>query len=265
MTKEAKGKAQTNESAAATTGAREYADAQQRFSKATASAQVLLQKLLLNAYRDYSTSLQEAQRDLEGRAFEAYQNLVSAHVESSAVGGGGAEAYQEYVRAGTEVATQSNFQDEAGSAYQELMMAVAGAQNEPDAQPRLAAEYSKYVGRLESTWKTAQEKHTRAEQAYTALVKACNDDLTRRQQDLKFAYEQYAGHLKEAHAQSDFEKRVTTAADGYVAAVNDAWKQAQTIYNDAAAGLIAAQKAVVESLSSPLAEPAHAPPPQSRD
>lgn len=230
--------------------ARQYVEAQQRFTQTMSEAQAMMQKLLIDAYKEYAHRMQEAQRELETFAVEAYQQLLSNQTES-APGGAvarGAEAYQDYTRLGAELFTQASFREEVGAAYHDLVAGLAKAEGKPDGQQLAADANRKYVERLEAAWKNAQDVQSKAGAAYQSMVSAWNDELGRRQQGVRSAYQTYADNLKEAYARSDFEGRASAAVNDYLAALKAAWNELQNVYTDATVGLIDAHKSVVETL-----------------
>jgi hypothetical protein len=231
----------------------EHTETHQQFTAAMVEAQMSMHKGILDAHRQYAESLQQAQRDLEQLAADAYQRLLAAHVGSSAASSSAAAAQQEYVRVISSLAGQTDFADEVVSAHRELVAALREAESAPDAVQRVSAAYRKYWERLESSWKAAQEKYERAGKAYMAMISAYGDDLLRQQQDFKSAFETYVKQLEDAFAHSDFANRATTAAKSYKTALDEAWSHGRSLYMDAAAALLESQKKLVESIRSDAA------------
>jgi hypothetical protein len=230
--------------------ARQYIDAQQRYAQAIAETQVALQKVKLDAEREYATRLQEAQRDLERFNAEAYQNLLAAQVERTAGGGSGRlrETYQDYVRLTNEVFNQNAFRDEIAAAYQEVVAAVAEAKGQSDAAEREAAAHRAYAERLEASWKSLEALQRDAAQAYGTILNAWSEEISRQQADARTAWQTFLDNLKEAYERSDYERRAAGAANDYLNALQEAWKDAQNVHTDVALGVIEAQKSAFEEL-----------------
>jgi hypothetical protein len=241
---------------AAATAWLQYADAQHRFEQAIQEGQVLLGKVMIDAYRECTARQLEAQRELEGLAVEAYKNHISTLTEVSALStfsGSGADAYREYYRLGTELSTQYALHKPLENAYQQLTVALTEAQSHGDPAASTAAAYGAYFERLKEVSTLAEKTRRQTEEAYSTLLSAYTEDCTRHQGRLQTAYQAYINGLREAYTRSDFERRVATATKEYTAAAQNALKQSMSIYAAAAADLIDAHKSAGDNLQPPRA------------
>lgn len=239
---------------AAATASLQYADAQHRFEQAIQEGQLLLGKVMIDAYRECTARQLEAQRELEGLAVEAYKNHLSTLTEVSALStfsGSGADAYREYYRLGTELSTHLHKPLE--NAYQQLTVALTEAQSHGDPAASAATAYGAYFERLKDASTLAEKTRSQAEEAYSTLLSAYTEDCTRHQSRLQTAYQAYINGLREAYTRSDFERRVATATKEYTAAAQNALKQSMSIYAAAAADLIDAHKSAGDNLQPPRA------------
>jgi hypothetical protein len=241
-------------SSAAATASLQYADAQHRFEQAIQEGQVLLGKVMIDAYRECTARQLEAHRELEDLAVEAYKNHLSALTEvsaSSTFSGPGADAYQEYCRLGTELSTQYALYKPLENAYQQLTVALTEAQNHSEPAASTATAYSAYFERLKEASTLAEKTRSQAEEAYSTLLSAYSEDCTRHQSRLQTAYQAYINGLREAYTRSDFERRMATATKEYTTAAQNALKQSMSIYAAAAADLIDAHKSAGDNLQPP--------------
>jgi hypothetical protein len=197
--------------------------------------------------------LQEAQREFEALAAEAYHSYLTALAETSAANAAaerGADAYEDMLR--STASGQGAFGQAVQDAYQELIStlgASAGAQ--PTAATDSAEPYQRFGTRLNDAWKQAQELQAHSAQAYGAYVAAWQESAQQRQRDFGAAYDAYIANLKEAYARSDYERRSVDAAKEYAVAAEAVWKQTQQSYSDAVIALVNASKGIVDSAPQP--------------
>ena len=238
-------------SSAATPVSKQYSEAQHHFEQAIQEGQVLLSKVMIDAYRECAARHLDAQRALEGLSVEAYKNHLSTLTEASALSafsGSSADAYQEYHRLGTELSTQYTLHKRLENAYQQLTAALTEAQSNSDAAVSTTKAYGTYLEQLKEASTLAEQTRSQAEQAYSTLLSAYTDDCARHQKRLQTAYQAYFNDLREAYTRSDFERRVAAATKDYMAVAQDALKQSMSIYAAAAAGLIDAHKSAGDNL-----------------
>jgi hypothetical protein len=227
--------------------------AQRQFDQAIHEGQLLLYRALLDAQREYTSRLEEAQRDLEGFALEAYQRYLAGQTDTSVATSAlerGADAYQELLRSMTELSAQGSFGKSVLEAYGNLATALgAPLAALQDPKERSADAYRQFGDRLNEAWKQAEQIQGRLGQTFAACTVAWKDALAKRQQSTDSAYQTYVANLKEAYARGEFDRRASEAAQAYLAAVETAWKQAQATYSKAVVDMVNAGKSIADSVN----------------